>query len=242
MSYSVLVTGGSGGIGRATALRLAEEGHRVAFTYNRSEPPADLVERGCLPVQCDVTDAEQVELALKKIKDEIGPVRVLVANAGITRDNLLIRMSDDDLENVVHTNLTSNIRLARAVIAGSDGMARAKQGRVIFIGSAVGMRGEKGQVNYAASKAGLIGAARALAREYGSRGITANVVAPGLTRTAMVDQLSEAVQQDMVSQIPLQRMADPKEIASAVAFLAGEGGSYITGAVLPVDGGAGMGH
>lgn len=239
MSRSIFVTGGSRGIGHATARAFAQAGHKVAFTYRSGEPPADLVELGCLPVRCDITDTEEIDLAFKQAEEAHGFVEVLVANAGATRDQLLMRMSEGDFTSVLDTNLTSAFRLAKRV---SRGMLRARAGRIILVSSTVALRGEAGQANYAASKVGLVGFARSLAREYGSRGITVNVVAPGATETAMTAALSDEIKASMVRQIPLQRMAQPGEIAAAITFLASDEASYITGAVIPVDGGGGMGH
>ncbi len=240
MSRSVLITGGRRGIGHAAARALAEAGNKVAYTYRSGEPPEDLAALGCLPVQCDITDPEQVELAFKQVAEAHGPVEVLVANAGTTNDQLLLRMSEADFTSVLDTNLTSAYRLAKRAVKG--GMLRARYGRIILISSTVALRGEAGQSNYAASKAGLVGFGRSLARELGSRNITVNIVTPGLTDTAMAGALSDERKADMARQIPLGRMARPEEIASAVSFLASDQASYITGAVIPVDGGAGMGH
>ncbi|MEU4205280.1 beta-ketoacyl-ACP reductase [Streptomyces sp. NPDC045470] len=234
MSRSVFITGGNRGIGLAIAEAMAADGDKVAVTYRSGEPPA-----GVLGVPCDITDPEQVEAAFRQIEEAHGPVEVLVANAGITRDALLMRMSEDDFEAVVATNLTAAYRLAKRA---TRGMLRARKGRMVFVGSTVGLRGEAGQANYAAAKAGLVGLARSLARELGSRNITANVVAPGLTRTDMAAALPQERLDAMVEQIPLGRMARPEDIAAAVRWLAGDEASYITGAVVPVDGGAGMGH
>ncbi|GGY40018.1 beta-ketoacyl-ACP reductase [Streptomyces xanthochromogenes] len=234
MSRSVLISGGNRGIGLAIARHLAAAGDRVAVTYRSGEPP-----EGLFAVQCDITDTEQVDRAFGEVEKEHGPVEVLVANAGITKDQLLMRMSEDDFTSVLDTNLTGAFRLTKRA---SRAMLRAKKGRVVLISSAVGLRGESGQANYAASKAGLVGFARSMARELGSRGITFNVVAPGLTETSMSGQLSDEQLEGMKSQIPLGRLARPEEIAAAVAFLASDEASYITGAVVPVDGGAGMGH
>ncbi|MCL3999057.1 beta-ketoacyl-ACP reductase [Streptomyces lavenduligriseus] len=234
MSRSVLITGGNRGIGLAIARRLAEAGDRVAVTYRSGEPP-----EGLLAVRCDITDADQVDAAFKEVEAQHGPVEVLIANAGITKDQLLMRMSEDDFTSVLDTNLTGAFRVTKRA---SRGMLRAKKGRVVFISSAVALRGESGQANYAASKAGLVGFARSMARELGSRGITFNVVAPGLTETSMSEQLSAEQLENLKIQIPLGRLARPEEIAATVAFLASEQAAYITGAVVPVDGGAGMGH
>ncbi|MFD7919566.1 beta-ketoacyl-ACP reductase [Streptomyces sp. NPDC059740] len=234
MSRSVLITGGNRGIGLAIARHLADAGDRVAVTYRSGEPP-----EGLLGVRCDITDTEQVDLAFKQVEEQHGPVEVLIANAGITKDQLLMRMTEDDFTSVLDTNLTGAFRVTKRA---TRGMLRAKKGRVVFISSAVALRGESGQANYAASKAGLVGFARSMARELGSRGITFNVVAPGLTETAMSQQLSEDQLENLKSQIPLGRLARPEEIAATVAFLTSDQASYITGAVVPVDGGAGMGH
>ncbi|MEU5545141.1 3-oxoacyl-ACP reductase FabG [Streptomyces sioyaensis] len=234
MSRSILVTGGNRGIGLAIARAFAETGDKVAITYRSGEPPA-----GLLAVKCDITDVEQVEQAYKVIEEKHGPVEVLVSNAGITRDQLLMRMSEEDFSAVLDTNLTAAYRVAKRA---SRGMVRMRRGRLIFVASAVSMLGQAGQANYAASKAGLIGFARSLARELGSRGITSNVVSPGTTETDMVAALTPEQIDAMVQHAPLKRMAQPEEIAAAVAFLASEKAGYITGAVLPVDGGVGMGH
>ena len=234
MSRSVLITGGNRGIGLAIARHLAEAGDRVAITYRSGEPP-----EGLLAVRCDITDTAQVDAAFKEVEEQHGPVEVLVANAGITKDQLLMRMSEDDFTSVLDTNLTGAFRVTKRA---SRGMLRAKKGRVVYISSAVALRGESGQANYAASKAGLVGFARSMARELGSRGITFNVVAPGLTETSMSEALSDEQLENLKTQIPLGRLARPEEIAATVTFLASEQAAYITGAVVPVDGGAGMGH
>jgi 3-oxoacyl-[acyl-carrier protein] reductase len=234
MGRSVFITGGNRGIGLAIAQAMAADGDKVAVTCRSSEPPS-----GLLGVYCDVTSSEDVDTAFTRIEKEHGPVEVLVSCAGITRDGLLMRMSELDFTDVVDTNLTSAYRVAKRA---SRGMLRARGGRMIFVSSAVGLLGEAGQSNYAASKAGLVGFSRSLAREYGSRGITSNVVAPGLTASAMTQGLPQERTEAMVSQIPLGRIAQPEEIAAAVRFLASPQASYITGAVLPVDGGVGMGH
>jgi len=229
---SVLVTGGNRGIGRAIAEAFLAHGDKVAVTTRNGGAP-----EGALDVRCDVTDPAQVEAAYDAVEAAHGPVEVLVANAGITRDTLLLRMSEDDWSAVLDTNLTGSYRLAKRA---SKGMLRLKRGRLIFVSSVVGLLGSAGQVNYAASKSGLIGLARSLARELGSRGITANVVAPGFVETDMTDVLTDAQKDAIKTQVPLGRYAQPAEVADAVVWLAGAG--YVTGAVIPVDGGLGMGH
>ena len=231
----VLVTGGSRGIGLATAQAFAAAGDSVAVTYRSSPPPDDRL----LAVECDQTDSAQVDACYSAIQEQLGPVEVLVANAGITRDKLLLRMSDDDFADVINTNLTGSYRMAKRA---AKTMLRARAGRVIFISSVVGLLGSAGQVNYAASKAGLIGMARSMARELGSRNITVNVVAPGPVATDMIDELNDAQRAAITDAVPLGRVASPAEIAAAVVFLASPQAGYITGAVLPVDGGLGMGH
>jgi 3-oxoacyl-[acyl-carrier protein] reductase len=231
---SVLVTGGNRGIGLAIARAFAEAGDNVAVTYRSGEPP-----EGLFGVRCDVTDAESVDSAFAEVEEQQGPVEVLVANAGITKDQLIMRMTDEDFTSVVETNLAGSWRVAKRA---SKGMLRLRRGRVVFISSVVGLLGSAGQSNYAASKAGLVGLARSLARELGSRGITFNVVAPGFVETDMTAQLADDLQQSYQAQIPLGRFASPDEVAGAVRFLASEDAAYITGAVVPVDGGLGMGH
>jgi 3-oxoacyl-[acyl-carrier protein] reductase len=230
----VLVTGGNRGIGRAIAEAFVAQGDRVAVTTRSGGAP-----EGCLDVRCDITDAAAVEAAFAEVEAAHGPVEVLVANAGITADGLLVRMSDDDWASVIDTNLTGSFRLAKRAVSK---MMRARRGRIIFISSVVGLLGSGGQVNYAASKAGLVGMARSIAREYGSRGITANVVAPGFVETDMTDTLSDELKAQYKAQVPLGRYASTDEIASAVTWLSSDGAAYITGAVIPVDGGLGMGH
>ena len=233
-SRVVLVTGGSKGIGHGIAAQLAEAGHRVAATYRSGEVP-----QGVLAVQCDVTDPEQVEAAFAQVDSALGNVEVLVANAGITRDTLLMRMSDEDWDQVIATNLTGAFRVARRA---ARPMIRGRFGRIVFISSVVGQMGSAGQVNYAASKSGLVGMARSLARELGSRGVTANVVAPGFIETDMTAELGDDLVKKYAEQIPLGRLGSVADIAGTVEFLASDAASYITGAVIPVDGGLGMGH
>ncbi|AKH81679.1 3-oxoacyl-ACP reductase [Streptomyces sp. CNQ-509] len=239
MSRSVLVTGGNRGIGLDITRAFAEAGDKVAFTYRSGEPPAALVELGCLPVKCDITDTEQVDRAYKEVEEAHGNVEVLVANAGITKDQLLMRMSEEDFVSVLDTNLTGTFRVVKRA---NRGMLRARKGRVVLISSVVGLMGSPGQSNYAASKAALVGFARSLARELGSRNITFNVVAPGFVETDMTRVLSAERQAEIAAQVPLGRYARPEDVAAAVRFLASDDASYITGAVLPVDGGLGMGH
>jgi len=234
LSRSVLVTGGNRGIGLAIARAFADAGDKVAITYRSGEPP-----EGFLAVRCDITDPEQVEQAYKEIEGQQGPVEVLVANAGITRDQLLLRMSEEDFASVLETNLTGTFRVVKRA---SRGMLRARKGRIVLISSVVGLLGSAGQANYAASKAGLVGFARSIARELGSRNITCNVVAPGFVDTDMTRALTDEQRENIVAQVPLGRYAQPEEIASSVRFLASEEAAYITGAVIPVDGGLGMGH
>jgi len=231
---SVLVTGGSRGIGLAIARAFAAGGDRVAVTYKSSGSP-----EGLLGVRADVTKADEVDAAFTAVEAEHGTVEVLIANAGITRDTLLLRMTDDDWDAVLDTNLTGAYRVARRA---ARGMLRAHAGRMVFVSSVVGLSGGAGQANYAASKAGLVGFARSIAREFGSRGITANVVAPGFVDTELTAVLSEARRAEILSQVPLRRYATADEIAGVVRFLASDEAAYITGAVIPVDGGLGMGH
>jgi 3-oxoacyl-[acyl-carrier protein] reductase len=231
---SVLVTGGNRGIGRAIAEAFLAQGDRVAVTTRSGGAPD-----GCLDVRCDITDADAVEAAFAEVEAAHGPVEVLVANAGITADTLLVRMSEEDWASVIDTNLTGSFRLAKRAVSK---MMRARRGRIVFISSVVGLLGSGGQVNYAASKAGLVGMARSIAREYGARGITANVVAPGFVETDMTDALSDDLKATYKAQVPLGRYGTTEEIAAAVTWLASDGAAYITGAVIPVDGGLGMGH
>ena len=231
---SVLVTGGNRGIGLAIARAFAAAGDRVTVTYRSGEPP-----EGLAGVRCDVTDPSSVDAAFDEVEATQGPVEVLVANAGVTRDQLIMRMSEEDFALVVDTNLAGSWRVAKRA---SKGMLRLRRGRVVFISSVVGLLGSAGQSNYAASKAGLVGLARSLARELGSRGITFNVVAPGFVETDMTAELPEDLQKTYQGQIPLGRFASVDEVAGVVRWLAGDEAGYITGAVIPVDGGLGMGH
>lgn len=232
---TVLITGGNRGIGRAIAEEFLAAGHRVAVTSRSGEGGPE----GVLTVAADVNDAASLDEAFKKVEAEYGPVEVVVANAGITKDGLLLRMTEDDFTSVVDTNLTGAFRIIKRA---SKGMLRAKFGRVVLISSVVGLFGSPGQINYAASKAGLVGIARSLTRELGSRGITANVVAPGFIETEMTAVLPEATQQEYLAQIPAGRFGQVDEIAKTVRWLASEDAGYISGAVIPVDGGLGMGH
>ncbi|MCB0994755.1 MAG: beta-ketoacyl-ACP reductase [Acidimicrobiales bacterium] len=232
-----LVTGGNRGIGLACARRLAEAGHRVAVTY-RSEPPPEAEELGLLCVRCDVTDAEAVDAAFAIVEDQLGPVELLVSNAGITRDGLVLRMSDDDFTSVVDANLTAGFRVAKRAVKN---MMRARHGRIVFVSSVVAHGGQAGQANYAASKAGLVGLARSLAKEFASRNITVNIVAPGPVETDMLDALGDDRRNEILGAVPLGRFARPEEIAALVGFLCSDDAGYITGAVVPVDGGLAMG-
>jgi 3-oxoacyl-[acyl-carrier protein] reductase len=229
----VLVTGGTRGIGLAIAEAFKADGDRVAVTH-RSKPV-----EGFLSVRCDVTSGEDVEAAFKEVEERLGPVEVLVANAGATRDGLLIQMSEDAFASVLDTNLVGAYRVAKRA---APKMIRARRGRIVLISSVVALAGSGGQTNYGAAKAGLIGFARSLAREIGSRNVTINVVAPGFIETDMTAALPEARKQELLSQIPLKRFAAPAEVAGAVHWLASEAAAYVTGAVIPVDGGLGMGH
>ncbi|GGT07089.1 beta-ketoacyl-ACP reductase [Nonomuraea spiralis] len=231
MARSVLVTGGNRGIGLAIARELAAAGDAVAVTYRSGEPP-----EGLFGVRCDVTSTAEVEAAFDKVEAEQGPVEVLVSNAGITKDTLLAMMKEETFTDVIDANLTGAYRVSKRAIRP---MMKLKRGRIILVSSVVGLSGQAGQSNYAASKAGLVGFARSLAREYGSRNITVNVVAPGFVATDMTAGLD---QEAIVKNIPLGRQAAPAEVARVVRFLAGDDASYITGAVIPVDGGLGMGH
>ncbi|WP_309072335.1 beta-ketoacyl-ACP reductase [Arthrobacter sp.] len=231
---SVLVTGGNRGIGLAIAQSFLANGDRVAITYRSGDVP-----EGMLGVKADVTDSEQIDTAFREVEDAHGPVEVLIANAGITRDTLLLRMSEADFTDVVDTNLTGSFRVIKRA---SRGMIRLRKGRIVLISSVSGLYGAPGQINYSASKAGLVGIARSLTRELGSRGITCNVVAPGFINTDMTAALPEETQQNYLSSIPAGRFAEADEVANVVRWVASDEAAYISGAVIPVDGGLGMGH
>ncbi|MBV9661343.1 MAG: beta-ketoacyl-ACP reductase [Acidimicrobiales bacterium] len=233
MARTVLVTGGNRGIGLATAELFRAQGDNVAVTYRRDAPD------GFPAVRCDVTDPEQVEQAFAEVEEKIGPVEVLVSNAGLNQDQLLLSMKEDAWAAVLDTNLSGAYRVARRA---TSKMIRARWGRMIFVSSVVALTGSPGQTNYAASKAGLVGFARSLAREIGGRGVTVNVVAPGFVTTDMTAELSASRRDEILAQVPLKRMASPEEVAAMIGFLASEEAGYVTGAVLPVDGGLGMGH
>lgn len=230
----VLVTGGNRGIGRAIAERFVAAGYRVAVTARSGEGPD-----GTLTVRADVTDAEQVDAAFAQVEQELGPVEIVVANAGITKDTLLLRMTEDDFDSVVATNLGGTFRVVKRA---AKGLLRAKWGRVILISSVVGLYGSAGQINYSSSKSALVGFARSLTRELGGRGITANVVAPGFIETDMTAELAADTQAEYKRSIPAGRFATADEVAGVVTWLASEDAAYISGAVIPVDGGLGMGH
>jgi 3-oxoacyl-[acyl-carrier protein] reductase len=234
VSRSVLVTGGNRGIGLAIARAFVEQDDKVAVTHRGSGAPD-----GMLGVRCDVTDAASVDAAFTEVEEAHGPVEILVSNAGITEDTLLMRMAEDQFTRVLDANLAGAYRVAKRA---ARGMLRARRGRMVFISSVVGLSGSAGQVNYAASKSGLVGLARSIARELGSRSITANVVAPGFVQTDMTAELGEKRQAEILGQVPLGRLATVDEIAGVVTWLASDSAAYVTGAVIPVDGGLGMGH
>lgn len=234
MSRVVLITGGSKGIGLACAQHFASLGDKVAITYNSTKPSDDF-----FSVKCDVTSQVEVDAAFSAVEEKFGAVQVLVSNAGVTKDLLLLRMSETDFTSVIDANLTGAYRVCKRA---TQGMLRARSGRIILMSSVVGLLGSAGQANYAASKSGLVGLARSLARELGSRSITVNVVAPGPVETDMTAALTDEQRAKMIDAVPLGRTATPQEIAGVVAFLASQDAAYITGAVIPVDGGLGMGH
>ncbi len=231
---TVLITGGNRGIGHAIAVRFVADGHRVAVTARSGEGPA-----GALTVRADVTDGHSLDAAIGEVEAALGPIEVVVANAGITKDTLLMRMKDEEFEEVIQTNLVGVFKVVKRCVTS---MIKAKHGRIILISSVVGLYGSPGQVNYAASKSALVGFARSVTRELGSRGITANVVAPGFIKTDMTTALPEAQQEAYLSSIPAGRFAEPEEVAAAVSWLASDEAAYVSGAVLPIDGGLGMGH
>jgi NAD(P)-dependent dehydrogenase (short-subunit alcohol dehydrogenase family) len=233
VSKSILVTGGNRGIGLAVARAFAANGDRVAITHRTGTPPD-----GLFAVRCDVTDTESVDAAFSEVEAEQGPVEVLVSNAGITDDTLLLRMSEESFQRVIDANLTGAYRVAKRA---ASGMLRARSGRMIFISSVIALVGAPGQANYAASKAGLIGLARSIARELGSRSITANVIAPGFIETDMTAELSDARRAEILGNVPLKRYGQAEEVAGTAVFLASDAAAYISGVVLPVDGGIGMG-
>lgn len=230
----VLVTGGNRGIGYAIAKEFLAAGHKVAVTVRSGNGPD-----GALSVIADVLDSDSIDSAIKEVEEALGPIEVLVANAGITKDTLLLRMSDQDFEEVINTNLNGVFRVMKRA---TKSMIKQRFGRVLLIGSVVGLLGSPGQINYSASKSALVGMARSLSRELGGRGITANVVAPGFIDTDMTAELTEDQQKDYLSRIPAGRFASPQEVAKVVTWLASDDAAYITGAVIPVDGGLGMGH
>lgn len=234
MGRVVLVTGGNRGIGAAIASAFVANGDTVAVASRSGESPS-----GTHGFTCDVSDSSSVDACFDAVEKALGPVEIAIANAGITKDGLLMRMSDSDIESVINTNLLGALRVARRA---TKTMIRQKRGRIVFVGSVVGLLGSAGQANYAASKSGLVGLARSLAREVGSRGVTVNVIAPGFVETDMTSDLSDDRKSQIVANVPLGRYAQPNEVADVAVFLGSEGAAYITGAVIPVDGGLGMGH
>ena len=234
MSRVVLVTGGNRGIGKSIAEAFIAAGYKVAVTVRSGEGPS-----GSLSVKADVRDAQSLDAAFAEVEQKLGPIEILVANAGITKDTLLMRMTDEEFEEVIDTNLSGSFRVLRRA---TKSMIKAKFGRVILVGSVVALLGSPGQVNYSSSKSGLIGMARSLTRELAGRGITANVVAPGFIDTDMTAELSEELQAEYRKRIPAGRFASPEEVAKVVLWLASDDAAYISGAVIPVDGGLGMGH
>lgn len=231
---TVLVTGGNRGIGLATAQRFADDGHRVAITHRAGAPEDERL----LAIECDVTDSDQVDAAFAAVEAELGPVEILVANAGMTRDGLVLRMSDDDFTSVLDANLTGAFRVSRRAVKS---MMRGRWGRIILVSSVVGMAGQAGQANYAASKAGLVGLGRSLAREFASRNITVNLVAPGPIDTDMLGALNDDQRSAILDAVPLGRLGSTDEVAATIAFLASDAAGYITGALVPIDGGLAMG-
>ena len=231
---TVLVTGGNRGIGYAIAERFLHDGHRVAVTARQGRGPD-----GSFTAIADVTDGPSLDKAIAEVEEKLGPIEILVANAGITKDTLLLRMADEDFEAVINTNLVGVFRVVKRCIKS---MVKQKYGRIVLISSVVGLYGSPGQVNYAASKSGLVGFARSLTRELGSRGVTTNVVAPGFINTDMTRDLPEEQQQNYLRSIPVGRFAEPSEVAAAVSWLTSDDAAYISGAIIPVDGGLGMGH
>lgn len=231
---TVLVTGGNRGIGYAIAEEFLQAGYQVAVTARSGSGP-----EGSLTVHAEMTDLDSINEAIKTVETELGPIHILVANAGITKDTLLLRMSEADFEQVVDINLTGAFRVTKAAIKS---MIKARFGRIIYVSSVVGFLGSAGQINYSASKSGLLGMARSLTRELGSRGITANLITPGFIETDMTDQLNEDLQKQYLSSIPAARFGSPEEVAKTAVWLASNDAGYISGAVIPVDGGLGMGH
>lgn len=237
-SRTVLITGGAKGIGLASASLFLQGGHKVAVTYRTNEVPEELIGQGAMALKCDIADSNQISEVFAQVEERLGAVEVLVANAGMTKDALMLRMNEDSWGQVIQTNLTSAFHLTKRALPK---MIKGHWGRIIYISSVVAQMGVPGQTNYGASKAGLIGLARSLAREVASREITVNVVAPGAVDTDMLNVLGESKVKTMLEQIPMQRAASPEEVARAIEFLASQGAGYITGAVLPVDGGLAMG-